>query len=239
MNNCPSSSLQICLAGSVGPAGRERPRAQIKSTRPSSDSLLSSTALVRPHQPRPQTRPQRALFLNPSEAQFAWKGEASNISVVSLVQPNRPRPLQAIQPAPTAGEIIYSKCGTTSLAQAILYLHSTQLPAICGPPRPCPTRCSHPSIARGRTQVRTLQDCRGRRRASHESLPPFWRCSAPRSFVVDPASMDSQCCMRQSALFHLPSLPACLPTPTSAMQRQPEPLLLIQQPPPGTPSTNS
>jgi hypothetical protein len=91
---------------------------------------------------------------------------------------------------------------------------SSQFPTTCGPPRACPTRSSD----RGRLVEDgsrmdhgwdTSRGCREDRRASHESLPPFWRCSAPVLCLGSRATWKAK--SRNPPIGAVPNLPACLP----------------------------
>ena len=123
----------------------------------------------------------------------------------------------------------YSTCGTASQAASVcmyvcMYVcmcvcmyctvPSSQFPTICGPPRACPTRSSD----RGRLVEDgsrmdhgwdTSRGFREDRRASHESLPPFWRCSAPVLCLGSRATWKAK--SRNPPIGAVPNLPACLP----------------------------
>jgi hypothetical protein len=173
--------------------------------------------------PSTSSSPAMVLFLNPSRHNSRGRvRRRTYLSMVSLVQPNSPRPLQAMRPKPTAPgwPTLSNKCATDS----------TKFPAICGGPsafhargpRAAPTeprRALEEEFRRHRSKVcnTTVPCCTctvsKRRRASHESLPLSGAAQPPRSSVGGPADVERQHCIRQSVLFQAcPQCPpACLP----------------------------
>jgi hypothetical protein len=149
------------------------------------------------------------LFLNPSRHNSRGRvRRRTYLSMVSLVQPNGPRPLQAMHPKPTAP-------GWPTLLYQISARQTApnSLQSAAAPP-PEPRRALEEEFRRHRSKIcnTTVPCCTvsKRRRASHELLPLSGAAQPPRSSVGDPADVERQPCIRQSVLFQ-----ACPPVAAS------------------------